>query len=100
MKQARWYAPTLAALLYFSQGFPFGIINELLPLYMRVKNVSLAEIGLVSAVSSAWTWKFLWSPLVDRYGTYRRWMGGALVVLTAMMIGFALISPQATVIFF
>lgn len=95
-----WFAPALAAILYFSQGFPFGLINELLPLYMRTQNVSLAQIGLVSAVSSAWTWKFLWSPLVDRFGTYRRWMAGSLLVLTAMIASFAFVPPQQTGVFF
>ena len=90
----------MAAVLYFAQGFPFGIVNELLPLYMRVQNVSLTNIGLVSAVSSAWTWKFLWSPAVDRFGTYRRWMGVALVVLTATMAAFAVVPPQMTSVFF
>ncbi|HVS33758.1 MAG TPA: MFS transporter [Thermoanaerobaculia bacterium] len=95
-----WFAPTLAAILYFSQGFPFGIVNELLPLYMRTQNVSLTQIGLISAVSSAWTWKFLWSPAVDRFGTYRRWMAGSLFVLVGTMIAFAIVPPQATGVFF
>jgi PAT family beta-lactamase induction signal transducer AmpG len=95
-----WFVPALAAILYFSQGFPFGLVNELLPLYLRVQNVSLAQIGLVSAVSSAWPWKFLWSPLVDRYGSYRRWMAGSLVVLTASIASFAFVPPQHAALFF
>ena len=35
----------------------------------------LVEVGLVSAVSFPWTFKFLWSPLVDRVGTRRQWIG-------------------------
>jgi PAT family beta-lactamase induction signal transducer AmpG len=102
MKENRpaWFAPALAAILYFSQGFPFGIVSELLPLYLRVEHVSLAQIGFVSAVSSAWTWKFLWSPLVDRYGSYRRWMAGSLIVLAATIASFAFVSPQNTALFF
>ena len=100
LTRAAWFAPAIAALLYFSQGFPFGIVDQLLPLYMRTQNVSLPKIGLVSAVSSAWTWKFLWSPLIDRYGTYRRWMSACLVVLTGTMVAFALVPPQLTMLFF
>jgi len=95
-----WFAPALAAILYFSQGFPFGLVNELLPLYLRTEGVSLEQIGLVSAVSSAWTWKFLWSPLVDRYGSYRRWMAGSLLVLTATIASFAFVSPKYAPLFF
>ena len=98
--QAAWFAPALAAILYFSQGFPFGIVNELLPLYMRTQNVSLTQIGLISAVSSAWTWKFLWSPAVDRFGTYRRWMTGSLLVLIGTLVAFAIVPPQAAGLFF
>lgn len=100
LKRPVWFAPAIAGVLYFSQGFPFGIVNELLPLYLRTQNISLAQIGLISAVSSAWTWKFLWSPLIDRYGSYRQWMAGALVVLTATMFAFAVIPPQMTTLFF
>ena len=95
-----WFAPALAAILYFSQGFPFGVVNELLPLYLRKQNISLAQIGFISAVSSAWTWKFLWSPLIDRFATYRRWMAGCLVVLAGTMAGFAFVPPQHTGVFF
>ena len=95
-----WYAPALAGILYFSQGFPFGIVDQLLPLYMRLEKVSLAEIGFLSAFSSAWTWKFIWSPLVDRFGTYRRWMSGALIVLTITIASFAFVSPHSTALFF
>ena len=98
--QAAWFAPALAAILYFSQGFPFGIVDQLLPLYMRTQNVSLTQIGLISAVSSAWTWKFLWSPAVDRFGTYRRWMIGSLLVLIGTMLAFVVVPPQATGPFF
>ena len=95
-----WFAPTIAAVLYFAQGFPFGIVDQLLPLYMRVQNISLTNIGLVSAVSSAWTWKFLWSPAIDRFGTYRRWIAAALVVLIATIAAFAIVPPEMTTLFF
>ena len=100
LRRPAWFAPVIAAILYFAQGFPFGIVDQLLPLYLRTQNISLAQIGLISAVSSAWTWKFLWSPLIDRYGTYRRWMAGCLVVLSATMFAFAIIPPQMTTMFF
>lgn len=100
MARPAWFAPTIAAVLYFAQGFPFGIVNELLPLYMRVQNISLTNIGLVSAVSSAWTWKFLWSPAIDRFGTYRRWIAAALVVLIATIAAFAVVPPEMTTLFF
>lgn len=82
--------PFLAAILYFSEGLPYGIVNELFPLYLRSRGVSLTAIGLISTVSLAWTFKVLWSPLVDRIATYRSWISGALLVLTLCLITFAL----------
>lgn len=82
--------PILVAILYFSEGLPYGIVNELFPLYLRSQGASLAAIGLISTVSLAWTFKVLWSPLVDSLSTYRRWISGAVAVLTLCLATFAL----------
>lgn len=79
----------IAALLYFSQGLPFGIVTELGPLYMRQRGASLGEVGMLTTVSLAWTLKFLWSPLIDRIGTYGNWIRGALVAITWMLAALA-----------
>jgi PAT family beta-lactamase induction signal transducer AmpG len=76
---------TIAALLYFSEGFPFGFVTELLPLYLRKQGVALETIGLVSAISIAWTLKVFWAPLIDLFSTYRRW----IIVALLMMAGAA-----------
>ena len=76
------------ALLYFAQGFPFGVVYDLLPVYFRTAGVSLREIGLLSLLGLPWSLKVLWSPLVDRFGDRRTWsslcllgMGGILSIL-------------------
>lgn len=80
---------SLAGLFYFSEGLPYGVVTELLPLYLRTQHVSLGEIGLLSTVSLAWTMKLFWAPLVDRYGTYRRWIAASLVTMLAVWVWFA-----------
>ncbi|MDQ3207218.1 MAG: arabinose ABC transporter permease, partial [Gemmatimonadota bacterium] len=62
------------AALSFASGFPFGLVNETLPVYLRTHGAGLVEIGLISAVSFPWTFKFLWAPLVDRLGSRRQWI--------------------------
>ncbi len=89
-----WAIASLAGVLYFSEGLPYGLVNELFPLYLRTRGVSLTEIGLVSIVGLAWTLKFLWSPLVDRWGSYRSWIAGALVGITATLAGFSVLQPS------
>lgn len=94
-----FYVGTIAAVLYFSEGLPFGIVKDLVPLYLRVQHVELKIIGLASGVSLAWTLKFLWSPLVDTFGTYRRWIAGALVGIIASLAALA-IMPEVTPAFY
>jgi PAT family beta-lactamase induction signal transducer AmpG len=90
VQTARWFVLITAGVLYFSEGFPFGLVTELFPAYLRFHGVSLEQIGLLNTVAFAWTAKFLWSPLVDTFGTYRRWISAALVALTASIAAFAL----------
>jgi Arabinose efflux permease len=76
---------SVAALLYFSEGLPFGIVNDLLPVYLRVHHVELTAIGFLSTVASAWTLKVFWSPLIDAFGTYRRWIATAVLAMAICM---------------
>jgi len=84
---------SLAALLYFSEGFPYGFVNELAPIYLRMLHVPLSQItALLSTVGFAWTAKVFWAPLVE-LGTYRRWIAGALATMTLLFASIAL-APQ------
>jgi PAT family beta-lactamase induction signal transducer AmpG len=87
MIRARWAIPALASILYFSQGFPFGIVNETLNLYLPFMGVKLGTVGLVGSVGLLWTLKFLWAPLVDALATYRLWICGALIVIALTVAG-------------
>ncbi|HSN55958.1 MAG TPA: MFS transporter [Candidatus Sulfomarinibacteraceae bacterium] len=79
------------AVLYFAEGLPFGIAFDVWPVFFRVHGVSLAEIGFMSLLSLPWTWKMLWAPLVDRWGSRQHWITAALFVLGATTIA---IVPQ------
>ena len=54
--------------LYFAQGLPYGLFTIAVPSIMRSRGASLPEIGLASLLTLPWAFKFLWAPLVDRYG--------------------------------
>ncbi|HSP14508.1 MAG TPA: MFS transporter [Thermoanaerobaculia bacterium] len=84
------YLGSIAAILYFSEGLPFGIVKEFVPLYLRVQKVDLTSIGLLNIVGFAWTLKFLWSPFVDTVGTYKRWIAGAVLGIAFALGGMAL----------
>src|SRR5260221_14089760 len=73
--------------LYFAEGFPFGIVVDNLPVYFRTHGVSLEQIGLMSLLGAPWTFKVLWSPLVDRFGTRQQWIVACLMTIAGVMAG-------------
>lgn len=79
-------APLLwIAALAFASGFPFGLVNEALPVYLRASGAGLVDVGLVAAATFPWTFKFAWAPLVDRFGSRRQWIAACLL-LTALLL--------------
>ena len=95
-RRARWFIPTLATGLYFSQGFPFGIANYALPLYLSVEGVSATQVGLITSIGLAWTFKVFWAPAVDMYGSYRKWIIGSLAVLAASIAALGVVPAAST----
>lgn len=73
------------AALAFASGFPFGLINEALPVYLRSRGANLVDVGLVAAATFPWTFKFLWAPILDRTGTRRQWIAGCLIMLALVI---------------
>jgi len=71
----------VVALVYFIEGYPMGVFDGTLPVWLRVHDVPLEAIGGISVLGLAWSAKVLWSPLVDRFGERRGWVVGALLVM-------------------
>lgn len=57
--------------LYLAQGLPHGFFATAMPALLRKQGVSLTEIGLSMVVMLSWGLKFLWAPVVDRFGSAR-----------------------------
>src|SRR5512140_891896 len=74
------------ALLYAAQGLPYGVTAKIWPVYFRVHGVSLKEIGLMGLLSLPWSWKPLWAPLVDRFGSRKAWIVPVLVTLAVIAV--------------
>jgi PAT family beta-lactamase induction signal transducer AmpG len=84
----------------FSSGLPLFILLNLLPAWLKTEGLSLAAIGALTLVQMPYTWKFLWSPLLDRYalpllGRRRGWMLATQIGLLFSVAAFGLLSPQA-----
>src|SRR5262245_39952385 len=81
---APWVAST-----YFAEGLPFSIVAQVSEkFFLYSGRVSLGVLSLTALYQIAWNAKFLWSPLVDRHGTAKRWLcvTEALVGLLVMAI--------------
>ncbi|MBP6188351.1 MAG: AmpG family muropeptide MFS transporter [Azonexus sp.] len=77
----------------FSSGLPLYLLLNLLPAWLRTEGVDLKTIGFFALIQFPYTWKFLWSPLLDRFsipgfGRRRGWMLvtqlGLLVVIGSL----------------
>ena len=84
----------------FSSGLPLYILINLLPAWLRTEHVDLKAIGLFALIGLPFTWKFIWSPLVDRYalpllGRRRGWMLVTQVALIASLPLFGALAAAA-----
>ena len=82
----------------FSSGLPLYLLLNLLPAWLRSEQVDLKSIGLFALIQLPYTWKFTWSPLMDRYalpllGRRRGWMLATQALLLLSIPAFGLYHP-------
>ncbi len=81
--------------LYLAQGLPYGVTSKIWPVWFRIHGVSLTEIGLMSLLALPWSWKPLWAPLVDRFGSRRAWIVPALGLLATLAVVFPMLPAES-----
>jgi MFS transporter, PAT family, beta-lactamase induction signal transducer AmpG len=93
--------PKMMAILVlgFASGLPLYLTSKALQAWMTVEKVDLTTIGFFAMVSWPYTFKFLWSPLIDRYappflGRRRGWLLITQVGLGLAIASMALFDPQ------
>ena len=84
------------AILYFAEGFPFGLLIDAFPVYFRGLGVSLADIGLLWLAGLPWTLKFLWAPAVDIWGKRKHWIVTCQALLAIDLGLFVFLEPTQT----
>jgi len=83
----------------FASGMPLYVLISLVPAWLRTEGVGLKEIGFFALIGLPYIWKFVWSPLLDRYslslftykpGLRRSWMlfTQVLLLVTIGALGF------------
>ncbi|RDI62505.1 AmpG family muropeptide MFS transporter [Microvirga subterranea] len=94
--------------LGFSSGLPFLLVFSTLSAWLREAGISRTEIGMLSWVALAYSFKFLWAPIVDRYdvpvlarllGRRRGWMALSQLGVALGLVGIASSDPQANLTF-
>lgn len=83
----------IVSLLYFAEGFPFGIIEQTLPVYFRIHGMSLINVGLLSLLSLPYALKFIWAPAVDFLGKRRQWIAASQFLMAAFLIVLLPLNP-------
>ena len=88
----------------FASGMPLYLLISLVPAWLRTEGVGLKEIGFFALVGLPYTWKFLWSPLLDRYqlslfsfrpGLRRSWMLSTQLALLAAIAALGFFDPSS-----
>ncbi|MCV9877780.1 muropeptide MFS transporter AmpG [Brenneria izbisi] len=85
-------------LLGFASGLPLALTSGTLQAWMTVENVDLKTIGFFSLVGQAYVFKFLWSPVMDRYtppflGRRRGWLLLCQLLLIVAIVCMGLMNP-------
>ncbi|HXI03549.1 MAG TPA: MFS transporter, partial [Candidatus Saccharimonadales bacterium] len=89
------------ALQSFFSGMPLGLIWIAIPAWLAQAGVDIKTIGILTLAQTPWTFKFLWSPLMDRYtpplmGRKRGWVVIAQIALLVLILvlAAAAVSPE------
>lgn len=96
-------------LLGFASGLPFMLVGNTMGFWLREGGIELSTIGFLSWVGLAYSFKFLWAPIVDKVdapvlgrwlGRRRGWMALAQLSIAAALTGMAIVQPEGGLIAF
>ena len=88
----------LMLVLGFASGMPLALTGSTLTAWLVTEGVDIQTIGLYSLVGLPYAFKFLWSPLMDRYvppflGRRRGWMMITQLALIATICTMGFFNP-------
>lgn len=91
--------------LGFASGFPFLLVSGTLALWLSESHISLEMIGLFSLVKTPYSFKWLWSPIVDRirlpffeqFGRRRGWAIFSQLLLLVAILGMSTVDPEKAI---
>ena len=92
----------ICAFLGFSSGLPLFILLSLLQAWLSKSGLDVKALGLFALVMFPYTWKFIWSPLMDRFhfgrlGRRRGWMALTQMTLFVAIGGMGMLDPHSQI---
>lgn len=57
----------VATFLMFSSGMPLGLVWIAVPVWIKDLGLDIRVVGLFTLAQAPWSFKFLWSPLLERF---------------------------------
>jgi PAT family beta-lactamase induction signal transducer AmpG len=87
------------ALLSFSSGLPLGLVWTAIPTWLKLEGLDIKAVGLLTLTQAPWSFKVLWSPLMDRFrlpllGGKRGWILVSQAGLLGLSLWFAAVAAQ------
>jgi PAT family beta-lactamase induction signal transducer AmpG len=73
----------------FGEGLPWSVLHQMGTEFITERGGTPTQIGSTSLFHLAVTFKFLWSPVVDLFGSKRRWVIATQVLLAGGMMAVA-----------
>jgi PAT family beta-lactamase induction signal transducer AmpG len=86
-------------MLGFSSGLPLALSNPTLQAWFTTAGLSLKDIGWITLTGTAYVFKFLWAPLLDRFrlpwlGRRRGWIVLMQAVCGLALLGMSFATPE------
>lgn len=83
----------------FTSGLPLYFLINLIPAWLRSERIDLKTIGLMALIGLPFTWKFIWSPVMDAVrlpflGRRRGWMLVTQIGLLLALAAYAFLNPH------
>src|SRR5690606_5576383 len=74
---------------YFGEGLPWSVLHQIASEYLTAIGMRPAQVGYTAWLHGATLLKFLWSPIVDLFGSLRRWMLTTQLLMGVLVGGLA-----------
>ena len=89
----------------FSSGLPYALLIGTLNAWLGEAKINLATIGVLSWIGLSYSFKFLWSPVVDRWklpgleriGRRKSWIVLCQAIMIAAFAGLAATNPATNI---